>query len=52
LNLGTIVNAQEDCWFIIPLFPAGLMFFCFSFSRNKSCTFWSCWRWEWVSFRF
>jgi len=35
LNLTKIVNAQKDIWFIFPLFPAAIMFFCISISRNK-----------------
>lgn len=27
LNLIKIVNAQQNCWFIFPLFPAAVMFF-------------------------
>lgn len=27
LNLTAIVTAQKECWFVIPLFPAAIMFF-------------------------
>jgi NADH-quinone oxidoreductase subunit H len=27
LNLTDIVNAQKECWFVFPLFPAAVMFF-------------------------
>jgi NADH-quinone oxidoreductase subunit H len=39
LNLGTIVTAQEDCWFIIPLFPAGLMFFVSALAETNRAPF-------------
>lgn len=39
LNLGTIVTAQEDCWFIVPLFPAGLMFFVSALAETNRAPF-------------
>jgi NADH-quinone oxidoreductase subunit H len=39
LNLGTIVAAQEDCWFIVPLFPAGLMFFVSALAETNRAPF-------------
>lgn len=35
LNLTEIVEAQKDVWYIIPLFPLFIMFFCFSISWDK-----------------
>jgi NADH-quinone oxidoreductase subunit H len=35
LNLNDIVEAQQNMWFVIPLFPMFVIFFYFSFSRNK-----------------
>ena len=38
LNLNDIVMAQENLWFVIPLFPMFVIFFYLCFGRNKSTT--------------
>lgn len=39
LNLTKIVNAQKDCWFIFPLFPAGIMFFVSALAETNRAPF-------------
>ena len=39
LNLTNIVTAQEDCWFIFPLFPAGIMFFVSALAETNRAPF-------------
>lgn len=39
LNLIKIVNAQKDCWFIFPLFPAALMFFVSALAETNRAPF-------------
>jgi NADH-quinone oxidoreductase subunit H len=39
LNLTDIVNAQENCWFILPLFPAGVMFFVSALAETNRAPF-------------
>ena len=39
LNLSDIVIAQENLWFVIPLFPNVCYFFYFRISRDKSTSF-------------
>lgn len=39
LNLTNIVNAQEDCWFIFPLFPAAIMFFVSALAETNRAPF-------------
>jgi len=39
LNLSKIVLAQEDCWFIVPLFPAGFMFFVSALAETNRAPF-------------
>lgn len=39
LNLTDIVLAQEDCWFIFPLFPAAIMFFVSALAETNRAPF-------------
>lgn len=39
LNLTEIVLAQKDCWFIFPLFPAGIMFFVSALAETNRAPF-------------
>lgn len=39
LNLTAIVTAQKDCWFIIPLFPAFIMFFVSALAETNRAPF-------------
>ena len=39
LNLTTIIKAQEDVWFIIPLFPAAIMFFVSALAETNRAPF-------------
>ena len=39
LNLINIVNAQKDCWFIFPLFPAAMMFFVSALAETNRSPF-------------
>lgn len=39
LNLTNIVNAQQDCWFIFPLFPAAIMFFVSALAETNRAPF-------------
>jgi NADH-quinone oxidoreductase subunit H len=39
INLSGIVEAQEDMWFIIPLFPAALMFFISALAETNRAPF-------------
>lgn len=39
LNLTDIVNAQQNCWFIFPLFPAGIMFFVSALAETNRAPF-------------
>ena len=44
LNLVTIVNTQnQGLWFIIPLFPAAIIFFDFLLRWDQQNTFWFNW---------
>ena len=39
LNLTDIVNAQKDCWFVFPLFPAAVMFFVSALAETNRAPF-------------
>ena len=39
LNLTDIVNAQKNCWFIFPLFPAFIMFFVSALAETNRAPF-------------
>jgi len=39
LNLTDIVNAQKDCWFVFPLFPAAIMFFVSALAETNRAPF-------------
>jgi len=39
LNLTDIVLAQKNCWFIFPLFPAGIMFFVSALAETNRAPF-------------
>ena len=39
LNLTDIVIAQKNCWFIFPLFPAGIMFFVSALAETNRAPF-------------
>lgn len=39
LNLTNIVNAQQNCWFIFPLFPAAIMFFVSALAETMRAPF-------------
>jgi NADH-quinone oxidoreductase subunit H len=39
LNLTDIVNAQKNCWFVFPLFPAFIMFFVSALAETNRAPF-------------
>lgn len=39
LNLSEVVNAQKSCWFIVPLFPAFLIFLLCGFAETNRSPF-------------